>query len=123
MKYIILLIAGITLFSCSTQSDKKQGEEQSDHIQKDTAEFKITPKYITEKVRFDTDDPAVWINYENPAESLIIGTDKGDDNEPGGLYVFNLRGEIDHEKSIKDLERPNNVDIAYGFIHGEDTIV
>lgn len=122
MKYVLLLIASITLFSCSTQPDKKQVEEQTDDIQKDTGKFKIKPKYITEKVSFDTDDPAIWINYENPAESLIIGTDKGDDNTPGGLYVFDLQGKIDHEKSIKNLERPNNVDIAYGFIHGEDTI-
>lgn len=122
MKYILLLITSLTIFSCSTTSEKKEAKDQTEEIQKDTAEFKISPKYITEKVRFDTDDPAVWINYSNPEESLIIGTDKGDDNELGGLYVFNLRGEIDHEKSIKDLQRPNNVDIAYGFAHGEDTI-
>ncbi len=35
------------------------------------------------------DDPAIWINHQNPSESLIIGTHK-----KKGLYVFNLQGEI-----------------------------
>jgi myo-inositol-hexaphosphate 3-phosphohydrolase len=72
----------------------------------------IQPKYITEKVVFDTDDPAIWVNKNDPAQSLIIGTDKEDG---GGLYVFDLQGKIIKEKGIPDLQRPNNVDIAYGY--------
>ena len=33
------------------------------------------------------DDPAIWINKNNPDKSLIIGTDK-----KGGLAVYNLDG-------------------------------
>lgn len=72
----------------------------------------VHPKYITEKVVFDTDDPAIWINRENPSESLIIGTDK---ENGGGLYVFDLKGKIIKEKCVLGLQRPNNVDIAYDF--------
>ena len=39
---------------------------------------------ITEKVKWDTDDPAILINKEDPANSLILGTDKDDD---GAIYV------------------------------------
>ena len=72
----------------------------------------IKPLYTSEPVEFDTDDPAIWVNKEDPAKSLIIGTDK---NENGGLYVYDLKGKIIREKVIKGIKRPNNVDIAYGL--------
>ncbi|MDO1511635.1 phytase [Maribacter confluentis] len=72
----------------------------------------IHPKYITENVVFDTDDPAIWIDKKDPSNSFIIGTDKEDG---GGLYAFDLQGKIIKEKCVLDLQRPNNVDIAYDF--------
>ncbi|CAM2868377.1 3-phytase [Chryseobacterium flavum] len=72
---------------------------------------KLRPAVITETVAHDTDDPAIWINPDNPAQSIIIGTDKDSD---GGLYAFNLSGKILHK--VTGLKRPNNVDIEYGFI-------
>ncbi len=72
----------------------------------------IQPKYITEKVVFDSDDPAIWINKENPSKSIIIGTDKEDG---GGLYAFDLQGKIIKDKCVLNLQRPNNVDIAYNY--------
>ena len=73
----------------------------------------VKPLYISEKVKYDTDDPAVWINRQDPAKSLIVGTDKDLD---GALYVFDLTGKIIADKTIKGLKRPNNVDIEYGLI-------
>ena len=70
----------------------------------------IQPKYVTEKVVYDSDDPAIWVNSKDPAASLIIGTDK---EVNGGLYVFDLHGKV--VKMVTELGRPNNVDIAYGF--------
>ena len=70
----------------------------------------IQPKYVTEKVVYDSDDPAIWVNSKDPAASLIIGTDK---EVNGGLYVFDLHGKV--VKMVPELGRPNNVDIAYGF--------
>jgi len=70
----------------------------------------LQPKVITEALPHDTDDPAIWINREKPAESLVLGTDKDSD---GGLYAFDLKGKI--VGSVKDLKRPNNVDIVQGF--------
>ena len=72
----------------------------------------IQPLYTTEPVEFDTDDPAIWVNKLDPAQSLIIGTDK---NENGALYVYDLKGKIVKDKVIKGIKRPNNVDIAYGL--------
>ena len=72
----------------------------------------IQPKYVTEQVVYDTDDPAIWINKEEPSKSLIIGTDK---EVGGGLYVYDLQGKIIEDKKVLGLGRPNNVDIAYGL--------
>lgn len=79
----------------------------------------VQPAFITEPVEYDTDDPAIWINHENPSESLVVGTDK---NKNGTLYVYDLSGKIIREKTVSGLRRPNNVDIEYGLkIGGIDT--
>ena len=77
----------------------------------------VNPVVITDPVRHDTDDPAIWINPADPAKSLIVGTDKDQD---GGLYVFDLTGKT--VTAVHDLKRPNNVDIAYGLkLNGKPT--
>lgn len=73
----------------------------------------IKPAVITEAVKYDTDDPAIWINKADPAKSLVIGTDKDAD---GALYVFDLQGKIIANKVVRGLKRPNNVDLAYGLM-------
>lgn len=75
----------------------------------------IQPRVVTEAVKHDTDDPAIWINRADPAQSLVIGTDKDAD---GALVVFGLDGRIRHDLSVRGLVRPNNVDIAYGVMIG-----
>jgi 3-phytase len=75
--------------------------------------------YISEPVDFDTDDPAIWVNPADAAQSLVVGTDK---DENGGLYVFDLKGKIIKSKTVKGLKRPDNVDIAYGLpLNGKPT--
>lgn len=79
----------------------------------------IAPVVITEPVKHDSDDPAIWINPEDPAKSLFIGTDKDVD---GALYVFDLDGKVIEEKTVRNVKRPNNVDIEYGLLlNGEPT--
>lgn len=78
----------------------------------------VVPMVVTEKVRFDTDDPAIWIDAENPANSIIFGTDK---ETEGTIYAFDLSGRILEDKVIRDVRRPNNVDLEYGFkLQGEE---
>lgn len=72
----------------------------------------VRPVVVTQPVRYDTDDPAIWVNHADPARSLIIGTDKDTD---GGLYVFDLQGHEVPGKTVHGLKRPNNVDLAYGL--------
>jgi 3-phytase len=75
----------------------------------------VKPRVVTEPVRHDSDDPAIWVNSANPAQSLVIGTDKDAD---GALYVFGLDGKIRYDLTVRGLSRPNNVDVAYGVMIG-----
>lgn len=77
----------------------------------------IRPDIITEQVPYDSEDPAIWINKDDPSKSIIFGTDK---NTSGAIYAFGLDGKIIHEKTIKGLKRPNNIDIAYNVKLSDD---
>jgi len=70
----------------------------------------IHPKLVTDMTPNDTDDPAIWIHPTDYEKSLILGTDKDKD---GGLYVYDLKGRIIKEKTVRPLQRPNNVDVEY----------
>lgn len=73
----------------------------------------IKPVIVTEAVRYDSDDPAIWINASEPDKSLVIATDKDAD---GALFVYDLQGQIVKNKVVSNLKRPNNVDVAYGLM-------
>ena len=100
---LLIAVSPLALFSSNSIAD----------------EVALTPRIVTEAVRYDTDDPAIWINTADPAASLVIGTDKDSD---GALYVFDLRGKILDDKVVRGLLRPNNVDIAYGIMVGGNRI-
>jgi 3-phytase len=72
----------------------------------------VHPVLVTEMTRYDTDDPAIWINRDQPEKSLVLGTDK---NRDGALYVYDLKGRIIKDKVVRNLQRPNNVDVEYGL--------
>ena len=78
----------------------------------------LKPIVTTDTVKHDTDDPAIWINKEDPSQSLIIGNDKDPD---GAIYVYDLDGKIIEEKTVRNIKRPNNVDVEYGLmLNGEE---
>ncbi|WP_100432990.1 phytase [Flavobacterium sp. 1] len=106
----LFVLAGL---SARCQTDKKRTRIASKTV--------VKPVFISEPVQFDSDDPSIWINKADVSKSLIIGTDK-DIN--GGLYVFDLQGKMLKDKTVKNLKRPNNVDIAYGLeLKGKPTDV
>nr|WP_317631022.1 phytase [uncultured Flavobacterium sp.] len=105
MKKIIYLITLATLASCNSKLAP-------------VAENAIKPTVTTQATPHDTDDPAIWMNKQNPSQSLIIGTDK--EGETGGLYAYDLQGKIVNK--FYPMDRPNNVDIAYNFnLNGKNT--
>lgn len=70
----------------------------------------LRPLVVSDPVRHDSDDPAIWVHPTDPAKSLVLGTDKDAD---GALYAFTLDGRVAHRAG--GLRRPNNVDVEYGF--------
>jgi 3-phytase len=85
-------------------------------VDRDAKNVAVKPRVVTQATAHDTDDPAIWINRANPAESLVIGTDKHPD---GALVAFGLDGKIQWDKTVRGLLRPNNVDIAYDVPLGQ----
>ena len=61
------------------------------------------------------DDPAIWADPQNPANSLIIGTDK-----KAGLNLYDMQGRV-----IQHLPdgKMNNVDLREGFMLGGQSVV
>lgn len=97
--YYLLLLFIVT--ACHSPTEDTPGKPRE----------KIVPTLKTEPVQFDTDDPAIWYNSEDPAQSLVLGTDK---EIGGGLYVFDLKGHIIDSLTVRGLSYPNNVDVEYG---------
>ena len=73
----------------------------------------------TAAARHDVDDPAIWVHPVDPARSLILGTVKVS-APAGALIVYDLAGRI--VQTIAGLDRPNNVDVEYGFMLGGRTV-
>ncbi len=117
MKVLHYLIFTGLAFAC-VPGNKEATKETAAPVNSPLAAIK--PKKVTQKVANDTDDPAIWINREDPAKSLIIGTDKGNEQGIGALYVFDLNGKI--VDSVNNIQRPNNVDIAYDFSLGNERV-
>jgi 3-phytase len=115
------------------KSDKKKDKEKKKKKSKsgdESAEAPVTPaastaaslEMVTATVETDpvpnggdaADDPAIWVNPNDPAQSTIIGTDKR-----GGLAVYDLSG-----KQIQYLSDGlmDNVDLRDGFRLGGQTV-
>jgi 3-phytase len=56
------------------------------------------------------DDPAIWVDRDNPSRSVVIGTDK-----KLGLNVYDLKGK---RLQVVPDGRMNNVDLRDGFLLG-----
>lgn len=78
----------------------------------------IIADVVTETTLNDTDDPAIWVNPKNTSKSIVFGTDK---ETNGAIYAFDLDGKIIESKTIRNLKRPNNIDLEYGFKINDST--
>lgn len=111
MRIVIFVFVLLSILESGCRSSEKEVEIPEVPV--------VLPVIVTDSVNYDSDDPAIWIDRTDPANSLILGTDKGDDGTDGALFVFNLKGEILPAKTIHGLKRPNNVDVAYGLAVGD----
>lgn len=79
----------------------------------------IRPLITTQPVPDDADDPAIWVHPHAPTQSLILGTNKARAPQ-GAIGVYDLRGRL--IQLVRNLDRPNNIDVAYGFRFGNTRI-
>jgi 3-phytase len=79
----------------------------------------VKPLRETATEPHQTDDPAIWIHPTKPAESLIFGTVKMAAPD-GAIAVYRMDGT--RLMRIANVDRPNNVDVAYGVRFGKRTI-
>jgi 3-phytase len=125
-----LVNSGATADKSDDKSGKKKGKEKKKGKSKSGAESAeapapvVTPAALAAAASLETvtatvetdpvpnggdaaDDPAIWVNPADPAQSTIIGTDK-----LGGLAVYDLSG-----KQIQYLPdgQMDNVDLRDGF--------
>lgn len=110
-----ILIYGLSALGVLASSCSKPVQQNEASVEQSL----IKPIYITDSVIHDTDDPAVWVNPADPSKSLIIGTDK---DAEGALYVFDLKGKAIDSLIVRDIQRPNNVDVGYGLNLGDRTV-
>lgn len=115
-----VIIGAIALVGCSTSDRSAAPPASTDSSATATATADaslplvadtLNPIVVTDTVPGDSDDPAIWVNPANAAQSFVVGTDKGDST--GGLYVFDLAGHIDRARSVHPLMRMNNGDVEY----------
>jgi len=76
------------------------------------AQVDVAPLRETKSEPVQTDDPSIWVHPKRPADSLIIGTVKMAAPE-GAIAVYKLDGQP--LMRIPNVDRPNNVDVAYGL--------
>lgn len=79
----------------------------------------IQPLRETASEPHQTDDPAVWFNRQSPSQSLILGTVKMAAPH-GAICAYRLNGS--RLQCLSNIDRPNNIDVAYRFQLGRRTI-
>jgi 3-phytase len=103
----LLMVFALAFFAC--QNEEKNESEPIDHQQIDsTVVADVETTNVHASVEDDAaDDPAIWINFNNPESSYVIGT-----NKTKGLDVYALNGSMVFSNNAG---RINNVDVRYGF--------
>ena len=77
--------------------------------------LEIEAEYATAQLSNDPDDPAIWVHPTEPSRSVILGTMKVA-APAGAVVVFGVDGQI--RQVISGIDRPNNIDVEYGFSLG-----
>lgn len=136
IKILVAIIALLPIISCRQQtSNNKQSIEKywetldssgfsvylGNTIEKQKVfEIAITADLESDEVASSpgidaADDPAIWVNTEDPEKSLILGT-----NKKGGIHVYNMDG-----KELQDLKSGciNNIDLRDNFQYNGKGVV
>jgi len=107
--FAFLMAALVCLTILFVLQEQKPTADDLGVILRPEPRLETEPSHTTED---SFDDPALWIHPNDPALSLILGT-----NKKGGLHLFHIDG---RQLSVASpAAHPNNVDVIYGFPLGQ----
>lgn len=129
MKHLILCFLYSTFCialwtSCQSNSSKTKVKDEHEILNEDSLALatsylfqneinsSVTPDVETEPIKANTiddaaDDPAIWLNKNEPSKSIVFGS-----NKKGGISATNLAGK---EIAYYETGNINNIDIHYNF--------
>lgn len=127
----IILVFTLIISACKDKSSLPTKTDEHDELLEDKAELeqaynlqkKISAQVFaskeTEPVAANisddaADDPSIWYNPAQPSESIIFGS-----NKKGGIVAYDLQGK---KLAYYEVGNVNNLDVIYGFPHGEKSI-
>jgi len=115
-----LLTAGLAAVFCAAAGSCRGGDGAGPPPGSGAALVaNVTPVRASATLAHDPDDPAIWVHPTAPERSLVLGTVKA--AAPGGaVAVFGLDGAL--RQLVTGIDRPNNIDVEYGFVFGGRTI-
>lgn len=114
-RLVHLILCAVVLAGCGASPAPAPGGSPSTPP---AAAPRLEAAVATDPVPTDPDDPAIWVHPTDPARSLVLGTHKVAAPD-GAVVVYGLDGRI--RQTISGIDRPNNVDVEYGFrLGGED---
>jgi 3-phytase len=111
-----LFLLFLSILICTTSCDRPgEGSIKAGLHITNTVQAVVETDPVPQKKNEDSaDDPAIWINRQNPEKSVIIGTDK-----KGGLATYDLQGKMLNYFATGNM---NNCDLRYDFPLNSDTI-
>jgi 3-phytase len=121
---VLMVVAGIALSGATgCRRDRPVADEDSTKPPPAPSSLskavEIEAEYSTASLSNDPDDPAVWVHPKDPSRSLIVGTMKVA-APAGAIVAFGMDGQI--RQVVSGIDRPNNVDVEYGFQLGGRTV-
>ena len=114
MRIAILAFSLVLLSSCRNESGVASAGATPEVVA-----ARVAAAVSSDPVPTDPDDPAIWLHPTDPARSVVIGTNKVAAPD-GAIVVYGLDGKI--RQTVSGIDRPNNVDVEYGFRLGSENI-
>lgn len=126
MHKLVYLLTLILLSSCATYIKNKEARDDKKQFDKSIS----LQKAFEHKIKVDVetapvstadpnddaaDDPAFWVNPNNPENSLVIGS-----NKKKGIHSYDLKG---NEMQFIPCGKINNVDVRQNFTLSDNSII
>ena len=116
MRILSTLLIALVVVVCVTSCRRDRPDEDSVHAVPAasplTSASEVKAAFATASLPDDPDDPAIWVHPTDPSRSSIIGTMKVA-APAGAIVVYGVDGQL--RQTIPGINRPNNIDVEYGF--------